>query len=208
MSDVEEARQKLLKSLTDEGYLKSTGVIGAFERVDRKNFVLEEHCKIAYADCPLPIPGGVTMSAPHMHAIVLELLDLKNNDDVLEIGFGSGILLAYMGEIVKNGKIVGAEIKKETYEFGKANLEKAGYEDLTLLNEDVIKCGARMGKFDKIAVSAAVKTIPDELTRLLKNRGRMIIPVGEYFQNLFVVEKNGNRIEKKSVGGVAFVPLR
>lgn len=96
MSDKEAARQRLLKSLKYDGYLKSGAVIETFGKVDRKNFVLKEHRSIAYEDHPLPIPGNATISAPHMHAIVLELLDLKDGDDVLEVGFGSGILLAYI----------------------------------------------------------------------------------------------------------------
>ena len=203
-----EAREKLVKSLKEEGHLKSEKVIKTFEKVDRKDFVLKEHEKIAYADYPLPIPGNVTISAPHMHAIVLELLDLKKDDYVLEIGFGSGILLAYMSEIVKTGKIVGTEIKKETYEFGKKNLEHAGYKNLVLINEDVTRDSKKIGKFDKIIVSAAAKTIPTGLIKLLKNSGKMVIPVGEYFQNLFVIEKKGKKITKRNVGGVAFVPLR
>lgn len=212
MSEDNKAREKLLWELKNKGYLKSERAITAFEKVDRKDFVLKEHEKIAYADYPLPILGNVTISAPHMHAIVLELLDLKEDDDVLEIGFGSGILLAYISEIVKAGRIVGTEIKKETYEFGKKNLKNAGYEKPVLINRDITKqafgrSSRNMEKFDKIIVSAAAKVVPDKLVKMLKNNGRMIIPVGKYFQNLFVIEKKGKRITKRNAGGVAFVPL-
>ncbi len=207
MNGNKDARKKLIDSLKRAGHLKSENVIRAFDKVDRKCFVLKEHEKIAYADYPLPIPGNATISAPHMHAIVLELLDLKENDDVLEIGFGSGILLAYINEIATNGRIVGAEIKKETYRFGKNNLERCGYTNLKLIDANVIKYSANLGKFDKIVVSASAKNIPDKLVGLLKTNGKIIIPVGEYFQELFLVENKGKKIIKRSVGGVVFVPL-
>lgn len=209
MGAEKEARERLIRELKQGGYLRTEKVIRAFEKVDRKNFVLAEHVKIAYADHPLPIPGHVTISAPHMHAIVLELLDLREDDDVLEVGFGSGILLAYVSEIVKTGKIAGTEIKKETYEFGRNNLEAAGYRNIVITNEDVTKqaSGGVNERFDKIIVSAAARSIPAKLTRLLKNNGRMVIPVGDYLQNLFVIERKGKRTIKRNVGGVAFVPL-
>ncbi|MBI4168061.1 MAG: methyltransferase domain-containing protein [Candidatus Aenigmarchaeota archaeon] len=207
MGAEKEAREKLVRELKSEGYLKTENVIRAFGKVNRKNFVLKEHEQIAYADYPLPIPGNVTISAPHMHAIVLELLDLSNDDDVLEVGFGSGILLAYIAEIVKSGKITGTEIKKETYEFGKKNLGRC-CRGIVITNEDITReSPGKKQKFDKIVVSAAAKTIPEELVKLLKNNGRMIIPVGDYFQNLVVIEKKGKKITKKNMGGVAFVPL-
>lgn len=206
MGEADETREKLIQALKAEGYLKSDKVVKAFEKVDRKEFVMKEHEKMAYADYPLPIPGNATISAPHMHATVLELLDLKSDDDALEIGFGSGILLAYICEMAKKGKIVGSEINKETYKFGKSNLERMGYNPV-LLNEDVTS-SREMGKFDKIVVSAAAASIPQGLVKMLKNNGRMVIPVGEYFQNLFVIEKKGKKVTKRNAGGVAFVPLQ
>ncbi len=204
MEAAKNAKDKLIEELRSEGYIKSGRVLEAFKKIDRANFVLNAHKEASYSDYPLPIPGNVTISAPHMHAIQLELMELKENDDVLEVGFGSGILLAYISQMTA-GRIVGTEINKKTFDFGKRNLERCGLENITLLNEDATRFSA--GKFDKIVVSAAAKSVPKNLAKMLKDGGRMIIPVGGYLQRLFVLEKKNGKITKQDVGGVAFVPL-
>ncbi|MBI2085169.1 MAG: protein-L-isoaspartate O-methyltransferase [Candidatus Aenigmarchaeota archaeon] len=204
MDAAKNAKDKLIEELRSEGYIKSGRVLEAFKKIDRAHFVLDVHKKAAYSDYPLPIPGNATISAPHMHAIQLGLIRLKENDDVLEVGFGSGILLAYISQMTA-GRIVGTEINKETFDFGKKNLERAGFENITLLNEDAIR--SSVGKFDKIVVSAAAKSIPKKLIDMLKDGGLMIIPVGEYLQRLFVLEKKNGKITRRDAGGVAFVPL-
>ncbi len=201
------SRERLLHHLKAEGYLKSEPVIRAFERVDRACFVLKEHGTVAYADHPLPIPGNVTISAPHMHAIVLEALDLKDGDSVLEVGFGSGILLAYISEIAGRGKTIGTEIKKETYDFGARNLANAGYKNAILLNVSGANGVRDYAPYDKIAVSAAAEKIPAGLVSQLNDGGRMVIPVGRFSQDLMLVTKRGKNTITTNLGPVAFVRL-
>ncbi|MFH0890222.1 MAG: protein-L-isoaspartate O-methyltransferase [Candidatus Aenigmatarchaeota archaeon] len=204
---MDDAKKRLIQSLRDGGYLKSDNVIRAFEKVDREKFMLPAYKSAAYSDYPLPIPGSVTMSAPHMHAIVLEALDLKSGDSVLEVGFGSGILLAYISEIVGRGKIIGTEINNETYIFGARNLERAGYKNVILLNVSGANGVRDYAPYDKIAVSAAAKKILPGLVSQLNDGGRMVIPVGRFSQDLMLVEKNRGKVTEKNLGPVVFVTL-
>ncbi len=207
MDDTTKARKRLLESLVDSGYIKSGSVMRAFERVDRGKFVMPAYESSAYSDTPLPIAGSVTISAPHMHAIVLEALDLKSGDSVLEVGFGSGILLAYISEITGNGKIVGTEINRETYDFGARNLASAGYKNVILLNVSGANGVRDYAPYDKIVVSAAATRIPPGLLSQLNDNGRMVIPVGTRLQDMMLVEKKNKKITKKNLGPVAFVRL-
>lgn len=207
MEDGNETRKRLLENLVKGGYLKSDSVIRAFEKVDREKFVLPAYKSAAYSDYPLAIPGSVTMSAPHMHAIMLEALDLKSGDSILEVGFGSGILLAYISEIVGRSKIIGTEINKETYDFGVRNLERAGYKNVILLNVSGANGVRDYAPYDKIAVSAAAKKIPPGLVSQLNDNGKMVIPVGRFSQDLMLVEKNRGKVTEKNLGPVAFVQL-
>ncbi len=200
-------RDGLIQHLKEEGHLKSGPIMRAFERVDRAGFVLGGYEKAAYADHPLPIPGNVTISAPHMHAIVLEALDLEEGDSVLEVGFGSGILLAYISEIVGRGKIVGTEINRETYDFGSRNLANAGCRNAILLNVNGANGVRDYAPYDKIVVSAAAEKIPAGLVSQLNEGGRMVIPVGRFSQDLMLVVKNDKKIITTNLGPVAFVRL-
>ncbi|MHA1743753.1 MAG: protein-L-isoaspartate O-methyltransferase family protein [Candidatus Heimdallarchaeota archaeon] len=147
-----------------------------------------------------------------MHAIFLSALKLKPGDKVLEVGFGSGILLAYMREIVgKKGKVVGIEIIPETYKFGKKNLERAGYKDIKLVLGDGSLGLAKEAPFDRIISSASCPRIPKPWIDQLKPGGAIITPVGPETgeQELVYMEKTEDgKIVKKNLGGVIFVELK
>lgn len=208
----EEKRKALIERLEDYGYIKTPKIKKAMLKIRRDDFVLPEHKESAYNDTPLPIPADATISAPHMHAIFLSAADLKSGDKVLEIGAGSGILLAYMKELVgSKGEVVGVEIIPEVYRFAKNNLEKIGYaKKVEIVLGDGSK-GVKKKKFDKIVVSATCPEVPKPLIKQLKAGGMIIAPVGEPYgrQELVCVQKTrqGENL-MKSLGGVAFVPLR
>ncbi len=201
----------LIKNLEVAGYIKSSKVGKAMLKVPREKFIPPEYLNDAYSDIPLPIPGGQTISAPHMQAITLSELDLKEGDNVLEVGAGSGILLAYIREIVgNNGKMVGMEINKETYEFGKNNLEKVGYTDVILIHGDGSLGYPKYAPYDKIVVSAASPDIPEPLVEQLKINGTMLIvvntPHGQYLVK--IKKMKSGRLTKKELFPVQFVPLK
>ena len=201
-------KEQLIKHLQASGYIKSSKVKGVMLKVPRELFVPENYYELAYADKPLQIPGGQTISAPHMHAIILSELKLKQNEKVLEVGCGSGILLAYLNEIV--GKVVGIEINKQTYEFAKKNLEKSGYRDIILIHGDGSLGYKKYAPYDKIIVSAASPDIPKPLIEQLKPNGVLIVVIGSLLegQNLIKITKTkSGKLISKELMGVVFVPL-
>ena len=212
MRSLEKQRKDVVEHLERMGYIKDLRIKRAMLKVKREDFVLPEHRNNAYVDTPLPIPGGVTISAPHMHAIFLSALKLRPGDKVLEIGAGSGILLAYMKEIVgKKGKVYGIEIIPETYEFAKKNLKKAGYwNKVKLVLGDGSKGLPEFAPYDKIVSSASpVEKIPRAWINQLKPGGILVTPLGPaYSQDLILLEKTKDgKIKRKNLGPVIFVEL-
>jgi len=198
--------------LEEEGIIKSEAVRKAMLKVPREDFILPEHRVSAYEDTPLPIPAEATISAPHMHAMYLSAAQLKPGDSVLEIGFGSGILLAYAKEMVgPKGRAVGVEISPDVYLFGKRNLERAGYDKkVQLILGDISKAVGKE-KFDRIFVSATAPEIPKLLVGMLKPEGMIIAPVGDKYGNqelVAVMKTKDGKLLMKPLGSVVFVPLQ
>jgi protein-L-isoaspartate(D-aspartate) O-methyltransferase len=207
----EEQRKQIVENLERMGYIKTQAVKKAMLKVRREEFVPSEIREDAYLDMPLPIPGGATISAPHMHAISLEALELKSGDKFLEVGAGSCILLVYAKEIVgENGKVFGIEFDRKTYDFGMENLKKTGYwNKVRLLLGDGSLGLPKEAPFDKILVSAASPDIPKPLIKQLKPDGKIVAVVGgSGEQNLVSLEKKGGKIEKRDLLPVIFVPLK
>jgi protein-L-isoaspartate(D-aspartate) O-methyltransferase len=203
--------EKLIEEYKRLGYLKSRKVEKVFRKVKREFFVPDEFKDKAYFDAPLPIPGNVTISAPHMHVICLEELDLKRGDRFLEVGAGSGIFLAYAYEIIKQkNKVFGVEINEETYKFALKNLEKAGYADkVKLILGDGSLGLPEEAPFDKILVSAAAPDFPKPLIEQLKVGGIILAIIGYYDQYLVKgIKKKENEIYKEIVLPVVFLPLK
>lgn len=207
----EKRRKSMVERLEDHGYLKGQFAVKAMLKVPREDFVPTEHRNGAYEDVPIPIPSDGTISAPHMHAIYISESGLRPGDKVLEVGAGSGILLAYAKEIVgQKGGVVGLEMSPELYLFAKKNLEKAGYEKKVkvVLTDGSLKVDK---KFDKIFVSAASPDIPKCLVDSLLPNGCMLVPVGSQYgeQELVMVRKDKiGKAMMKNLGPVMFVPLR
>jgi len=206
-------RRQVVETLEKIGYIKSPYVKKAMLKIRREDFVPSGLKENAYVDTPLPIPGEQTISAPHMHAICLNALELKPKEKFLEVGAGSGILLAYVKEIVgEKGKVFGIEFIKETYQFGKENLERAGYVDkIKFIHGDGSLGIPNEAPFDKILISAASPQIPPPLIKQIKIYGKIIAVVGEEHgeQKLICLEKTKeDKIKRKSLLSVVFVPLR
>ncbi len=205
-------KNQIIKNLEILGYIKSSKVKKVMLKVPRELFVPEKHYDDAYSDIPLPIPGGQTISASHIHAVTLSELKLKEGEKVLEVGAGSGILLAYIRELVgSKGKVVGIEINKETYEFGKENLKKAGYKDVVLIHGDGSQGYPKYAPYDKIVVSAGAPDIPKPIINQLKPNGILLIVIGSPYgeQNLIKVNKTKERkLIENQILPVIFVPLK
>jgi len=212
MADFEKQRKEVFEHLERMGYLKDPEIKKAMLKVKREDFVAPDYRENAYVDTPLPVPGNATISAPHMHVIFMNALKLKPGDKILEVGFGSGILLAYMREVIgSKGKVIGIEISPEVFEFGKKNLERAGYKDIKLVLGDGSLGLPDEAPFDKIISSASCPEIPNPWVEQIKPGGIVVSPVGPEvgYQELVYLEKTKDKkIVRKNLGGVVFLELR
>jgi protein-L-isoaspartate(D-aspartate) O-methyltransferase len=209
--DYAKARERLVRRLELLGYIRSRRVADAIGKVPRELFVPDELKQFAYDDRPLPIGYGQTISAPHMVAIMIEKLDPGERDRVLEIGSGSGYLLAVLAELVVGGMLVGVEIQPELAKRSLDVLKKLKLSDRVYI---VVGDGTMFNSgrefFDRIVVSAAASEIPENLVSMLRKGGRMIIPIGSMdMQYLYIVNKDYNGELKIARGDPClFVPLK
>lgn len=197
-------RDQLLKSLA--GSVRDS-VLSAMAAVPREVFLPEGLKGQAYDDTPLPIGCRQTISAPHMVAIMCDLLDLEAGMTVLEVGGGSGYHAAVMAVLVgPQGHIYSLERISELVSSARRNLEKAGISNVTVIEGDGSLGLPEHAPYDRISVAAAAPRVPQALQEQLKPGGRMVLPVGSDYQRLLVVtRKNGFFVEEKM--GVIFVPL-
>lgn len=213
-----EKRERLVKRLIEEGILKKPEVIRAMLKVPREEFVPQELRDHAYLDSPLPTMDGQTISAPHMVAMMCELLDLKKGHKVLEVGAGTGYHAAVCAEIVapleippeERGHVYAVERLPRLVEFAKKNLERTNFsERVTIIEGDGTLGYPEAAPFDRILVTAAAPRIPPPLKSQLKDNGKMVIPVGEAYsiQDLILVERKGDSFNEYTCGGCVFVPL-
>jgi protein-L-isoaspartate(D-aspartate) O-methyltransferase len=201
----EEERKRLVDHLRRQGV--SEAVLTAMLQVKRDLFVPQYLRPQAYADYPLPIGEGQTISAPHMVAMMCDCLELERNDKVLEIGAGSGYHAAVIAELIGDeGHVYSVERIPWLVEFATENLERAGYTNVTVLSGDGTLGLPEHAPYDKISVTCAAPDVPPPLLEQLKTGGKLIVPIGKYRQVLYLLEKiNGVKRERKA--DVVFVPL-
>jgi len=185
--------------------VKDSLVLAAMRKVPRHLFVPERYRGEAYADHPLPIGHGQTISQPYIVAYMTEALGLKGNEKVLEIGTGSGYQAAVLAEIVDS--VFTIEIIPELARSAEQRLKNLGYRNVFVRCGDGYKGWPEHAPFDAIIVTAAPDHIPQPLVNQLKGGGRMVIPVGSMFQELVLVVKRKEGIEKHPLLPVRFVPM-
>jgi len=215
--DYEEKRRKLVENLTKRAFLTKSSVIKAMLKVPRHKFLPKGAIESAYIDSPLSIGIGQTISAPHMNAMMCELLELTEGEKVLEIGTGSGYHAALCAELVapehsKNpGHVYTIERHKELADKAEESLINAGYGDtVTVIRGDGTLGYPQEAPFDKILVTASSpKKVPPPLKEQLSNGGILCIPAGskEWGQDLYIISKKEHKFNSKRVTGVRFVPL-
>jgi protein-L-isoaspartate(D-aspartate) O-methyltransferase len=208
MNNIDEFFQKRVQMV--ETQLKARDIINqrvldAMLKVERHKFVPKEYQHLAYIDEPLPIGFEQTISQPYIVAKMTELLELNENDKVLEIGTGSGYQAAILAELCK--EVYTIEIIPELAQRAEKLLKELGYKNIFVKVGDGYYGWPEHAPFDKIIVTCAPKEIPQRLVEQLKDGGKIVLPVGDVFQELVVVEKHNGVITRKNVFPVRFVPM-
>ena len=206
--DYKEKRKIMVNHLILERRILSNEVKQAFLEIPRELFVKENLKKYAYADTPLEIGNGQTISAPHMVAIMVEELGFKKGQKVLEIGAGSGYHAAIVSKIVgEKGHVYTIERFSELAKNAEENLKKADIINVTVEVGDGSEGLEKYQPYVCIYVTCAAPDIPEPLIDQLKDPGKLMVPVGFKICTLILIEKIQGKITKKSLGGCAFVPL-
>ena len=200
-----EKREKMVKYQIEKRGVKDEKVLEAMRKVPRHRFVPEDLVHKAYDDHPLPIGHGQTISQPFIVAYMTEALKLKGGETVLETGTGSGYQAAVLAEIA--GEVYSIEILESLAEKAREVLDALGYENVHTKVGDGYQGWPEHTPFDGIIVTAAPDHIPQPLVEQLKFGGRMIIPVGEDYQELILITKTEKGIKKGRLIPVRFVPM-
>ncbi|PIR43234.1 protein-L-isoaspartate O-methyltransferase [candidate division WWE3 bacterium CG10_big_fil_rev_8_21_14_0_10_32_10] len=199
-----ESNQELVQYLILRGILKTPQVIEAFRKIDRKDFTQDYNKNKAYKDYPLPIGEGQTISQPSTVAFMIELLQPRKGDKILDIGSGSGYTTALLSQISTEGKVYGVEKVLNLVKKGRYNLKKYDFKNSKIIKAKKIIGLPNKSPFNKILVSASAKEIPTELIKQLSNSGTMVIPIKN---SIFKIKKFGGIIKKEEYKGFIFVPL-
>jgi protein-L-isoaspartate(D-aspartate) O-methyltransferase len=186
--------------------IKDQRVLDAFYKVERHKFIPEDIRMSAYADFPVPIGEGQTISQPYIVALMTECLDLTGGQKVLEIGTGSGYQTAILAELTQ--EVYSIERFESLIERAQAVLGESGYVNVKIKLGDGTLGWPELAPFDRIIITAASPKIPAPLTEQLKENGNLILPLGESFsQVLTLVKKRKGRLESNQICGCVFVPL-
>jgi protein-L-isoaspartate(D-aspartate) O-methyltransferase len=185
--------------------VKDPAVLQALRTVPRHEFVPAEWRHLAYADQPLPIGQGQTISQPYIVAYMTEALELKRGDKVLEIGTGSGYQAAVLAEITD--QVYSIEIVCALAATARQTLDRLGYQRVVAKCGDGYQGWPESAPFDAIIVTAAPDHLPQPLVAQLKEGGRLVIPVGSYDQELIRYTKTKGKLREERLLPVRFVPM-
>lgn len=176
-------------------------------QVPRHMFVPEDVAPYAYEDTPLRIGEGQTISAPSMVAVMCDALDIRDGMRVLEIGTGTGYHAAIISILAGAGKVYSVERIPALATRARELFQKLDYHNVEVFVGDGSEGLPQYAPYDRISVAAAAPEVPRPLIDQLRDGGRMVLPVGTYFQELLLVEKSNGQVEIRDKGPVAFVPL-
>jgi protein-L-isoaspartate(D-aspartate) O-methyltransferase len=204
----EQERERLVVHLYKEGYIKTDSVKHAFLTVPREEFLPNPLKNYSYVDTPLDIGNGQTISAPHMVAIMCEALDIEKGQKILEIGTGSGYHAAIVAQLVgETGTVYTIERFESLATKAKQNLQNINCSNVIVEVGDG-SCGLpRYQPYDRIYVTCAAPSLPQPLIDQLRDPGKLLVPVGDMYCELTLLEKEKQKQTVHHLGGCVFVPL-
>ncbi len=186
--------------------IKDSRVIEAFLKVERHRFIPEQSRGSAYADYPVPIGEGQTISQPYIVALMTECLDLSGNEKVLEIGTGSGYQAAILAEL--SNQVYSIERFSSLAKSAESLLQDLGYSNIRIRLGDGTLGWSEEAPFSRIIVTAAAPEVPLPLVEQLSEGGKMVLPLGKPFsQILTLIRKEKDQLKAESICGCVFVPL-
>jgi len=204
---IAEARKRMLERDLKGRDIRDPKVLEIMGKVPRHLFVEPSLKSKAYADHPLPIGEGQTISQPYIVALMTQILKIQPGERVLEIGTGSGYQAAVMAELTD--QVYTIEIIKPLTQQAAQRLKQLGYDKVRVKYGDGYFGWEEAAPFDAIIVTCAANHIPPPLIKQMKEGGRLIIPLGSttYFQNLTLLTKKMGKTDVQHLLGVAFVPM-
>jgi protein-L-isoaspartate(D-aspartate) O-methyltransferase len=204
--DYDVLRERMVRYQIEARDVRDAGVLKSMRSVPRHLFVPANVREAAYNDHPLPIGFGQTISQPYIVGVMSEVLEVKREHKVLEIGTGSGYQAAVLSPLA--GKVYSIEIVEGLAVQADALLKKLGYTNVVVRKGDGYKGWPEEAPFDRIILTAAPPEIPDALIAQLKPGGRLVAPVGRFDQDLVVLQKDEKgRLRQRSIFAVRFVPM-
>ncbi|MDD1716576.1 MAG: protein-L-isoaspartate(D-aspartate) O-methyltransferase [Methanolinea sp.] len=205
-SDREHERLRMVETQIAARGVTDPRVLDAMRTVPRHLFVPPAYREAAYADSPLPIGQGQTISQPYIVALMTELLEVAPSDRVLEVGTGSGYQAAILAKLAR--EVISVERIPDVSRVAEENLLRVGIRNVQLVNGDGTEGFPEKSPYDGILVTAATPSVPGPLVEQLAEAGRLVAPVGARdLQELVRLVKRGGRVSRSSHGGVVFVPL-
>ncbi|MFB6139429.1 MAG: protein-L-isoaspartate(D-aspartate) O-methyltransferase [Halosimplex sp.] len=207
--DYSAARERLVDRLRDRGRVDDERVLSAMAAVPRHEFVHEPQREEAYRDSPLPIGEGQTISAPHMVAIMADLLDLRPGDDVLEVGTGCGYHAAVTAELVGGDHVYSVEYRDSLAAEARDRLARLGYGEVSVRAGDGKQGWPDHAPYDRAYLTCAAPSLPDAVVEQVRPGGYVLAPVGRDRQTLVRARRRADgSLDREEHGGVRFVELQ
>ncbi len=198
------ARSTMVETQLRRRGIADARVLEAMGRVPRERFVPPAAAPLAYADRPLSVGHGQTISQPYIVAFMSEAARLSETDRVLDVGTGSGYQTAILAELVREVHTI--EIVPELAARAREVLEELGYTNVRYHVGDGFRGVPAAAPFDAILVAAAPRRVPPPLVEQLADGGRLVLPVGEHVQSLLRIERRGEGVVEEDLLPVRFVP--
>lgn len=205
-SNWEAARERLVDRVSSR--IDSEETLAAMHAVPRHEFVPDTQRENAYTDRPLPIGKGQTISAPHMVAIMTDLLALEPGENVLEVGTGCGYHAAVTAEIVGADHLFSVEYESALADASEQRLARLGYDEISIRVGDGHAGWPAHAPYDAAYLTCAARDFPQAVCDQVREGGRVLAPIGDRRQTLMLARKTANGLEREDHGGVRFVRMQ